>query len=117
MVNTLKEICRDLASQLAERGVRFAVLSPGSRNAPLIIALERHPQIRTKVVIDERSAAFMALGYAAVSESRLQLYVLQGLLCLTMLRRLLRRSTEKCRWLSYRRTVLWNGLTRMIRRL
>ncbi len=67
MVNTLKEICRDLASQLAERGVRFAVLSPGSRNAPLIIALERHPQIRTKVVIDERSAAFMALGYAAVS--------------------------------------------------
>lgn len=65
MVNTLKEICRDLASQLSARGVRFAVLSPGSRNAPLIVALERHPSIATKVVVDERSAAFMALGYAA----------------------------------------------------
>lgn len=67
MVNTLKEICRDLASQLSARGVRFAILSPGTRNAPLIMALERHPQIRTKVVVDERSAAFMALGYAAIS--------------------------------------------------
>lgn len=67
MVNTLKEICRDLASQLAARGVRFAVLSPGSRNAPIVMALERHPDISTKVVIDERSAAFIALGYAAQS--------------------------------------------------
>lgn len=67
MVNTLKEICRDLASQLSARGVRFAILSPGTRNAPLIVALERHPEITTKVVVDERSAAFIALGYAAIS--------------------------------------------------
>ncbi|MDE5744099.1 MAG: 2-succinyl-5-enolpyruvyl-6-hydroxy-3-cyclohexene-1-carboxylic-acid synthase, partial [Paramuribaculum sp.] len=67
MVNTLKETCRDLASQLSARGVRFAILSPGTRNAPLIVAFEREPSITTKVVIDERSAAFMALGFAAIS--------------------------------------------------
>jgi len=40
------------------------VLSPGSRCAPLTLAFTRHPQITTKVVPDERSAAFIALGLA-----------------------------------------------------
>lgn len=42
-------------------GVRHAVVSPGSRNAPLIIALSRS-RIKTHVVVDERSAAYVALG-------------------------------------------------------
>lgn len=42
-------------------GVRHAVVSPGSRNAPLIIALSRS-HIKTHVVVDERSAAYVALG-------------------------------------------------------
>lgn len=51
-----------LADLLANHGVRHAIVSPGSRNAPLIVALERHPQISVRVVIDERSAAFIGLG-------------------------------------------------------
>lgn len=45
-------------------GVRHAVLSPGSRNAPLIISFARNDTIKKWVIPDERSAAFIALGIA-----------------------------------------------------
>ena len=40
------------------------MLSPGSRSAPLTLALVRHPGITTKIISDERSAAFVGLGMA-----------------------------------------------------
>ncbi len=40
------------------------MLSPGSRSAPLTLAFVRHPDITTKIVSDERSAAFIGLGMA-----------------------------------------------------
>ncbi len=49
---------------LAEKGVSEVVLSPGSRNAPLILAVVHHPKMHYKVIVDERSAAFYALGIA-----------------------------------------------------
>lgn len=49
---------------LSKKGVKNAIISPGSRNAPLTIALVRHPNIDTKSISDERSAAFIALGMA-----------------------------------------------------
>lgn len=45
-------------------GMTHVVCSPGSRNAPLVIALDEHPEIETLVIHDERSAAFYALGIA-----------------------------------------------------
>lgn len=78
MNSTAKTICRDLASQLSARGVRFAILSPGSRNAPIAIAIGRCGAITTRVVIDERSAAFMALGYAAISSTPVALVCTSG---------------------------------------
>jgi 2-succinyl-5-enolpyruvyl-6-hydroxy-3-cyclohexene-1-carboxylate synthase len=54
----------NLVDILARKGVNNALISPGSRNAPLTIALVRHPDIITKSISDERSAAFMALGMA-----------------------------------------------------
>jgi 2-succinyl-5-enolpyruvyl-6-hydroxy-3-cyclohexene-1-carboxylate synthase len=50
--------------ELARNGVRLVVLSPGSRSAAMAIAANEHPDVVARVVIDERSAAFHALGAA-----------------------------------------------------
>jgi 2-succinyl-5-enolpyruvyl-6-hydroxy-3-cyclohexene-1-carboxylate synthase len=55
---------RDLAEFCAAMGITHAVLSPGSRNAPLTISFTGHPAFRCFPVADERSAAFFALGIA-----------------------------------------------------
>ncbi len=54
----------DIAELCAQQGVREVILSPGSRCAPLTLAFARHPQINTRTISDERSAAFIALGMA-----------------------------------------------------
>ncbi|MGH8968533.1 MAG: thiamine pyrophosphate-binding protein, partial [Actinomycetes bacterium] len=59
-----------LVDELVRGGVREAVLSPGSRSAPLAFALhqaERAGRLRLHVRIDERTAGFLALGLAKVS--------------------------------------------------
>ncbi len=56
--------CSVLAETLAQLGVRHAVISPGSRSTPLTFALVKQPEIETVAVLDERSAAFFALGIA-----------------------------------------------------
>ncbi|HSI74366.1 MAG TPA: 2-succinyl-5-enolpyruvyl-6-hydroxy-3-cyclohexene-1-carboxylic-acid synthase [Lunatimonas sp.] len=54
----------DLATICAAKGIKEAILSPGSRCAPLSLAFIRHPDIRCRTIPDERSAAFIALGMA-----------------------------------------------------
>ncbi len=49
------------------RGIRQVVLSPGSRNAPLILGFSSDPFFECFSIVDERSAAFFALGLSQQS--------------------------------------------------
>jgi len=71
-VNPSTAFATVLVDELARCGLAEAVVAPGSRNAPLAIALWEHAErsagrLRLHVRIDERSAAFLALGLAKVS--------------------------------------------------
>src|SRR5712691_2103967 len=48
--------------ELAAQGVEYACVSPGSRSAPIAMALQRHPRIKVIIHIDERSGSFFGLG-------------------------------------------------------
>jgi 2-succinyl-5-enolpyruvyl-6-hydroxy-3-cyclohexene-1-carboxylate synthase len=65
-VNPSTALARTLVDELLRNGVTDAVLAPGSRSAPLAFALH-DADIRLHVRIDERSAAFLALGLAKAS--------------------------------------------------
>lgn len=52
----------DVVELCSRKGISRAIISPGSRNAPLTLAFARHAKIKTYVIPDERSAGFVALG-------------------------------------------------------
>ncbi|MDQ1685031.1 MAG: 2-succinyl-5-enolpyruvyl-6-hydroxy-3-cyclohexene-carboxylate synthase [Frankiaceae bacterium] len=56
-----------LVDELVRHGVREAVLAPGSRSTPIALALAGDERVRLHVRIDERSAAFLALGLTKAS--------------------------------------------------
>ena len=69
-MNPATALATVLADELARCGLREAVLAPGSRSAPLAMALWDRAaagDLRLHVRIDERSAAFLALGLAKAS--------------------------------------------------
>jgi 2-succinyl-5-enolpyruvyl-6-hydroxy-3-cyclohexene-1-carboxylate synthase len=53
-----------LVEELVRQGVGLFVVAPGSRSAPLALAVARHPRARWLVHVDERGGAFCALGHA-----------------------------------------------------
>ncbi len=70
--------CLALLDGLVSAGVSEIVLSPGSRNTPLTLAAILHPQLTYHVIVDERSAAFFALGLARKSEGPVALGCTSG---------------------------------------
>jgi 2-succinyl-5-enolpyruvyl-6-hydroxy-3-cyclohexene-1-carboxylate synthase len=54
--------CATIVDEWVRAGVRHAVVSPGSRSTPMVLALVARAEISVHIVLDERSAAFVALG-------------------------------------------------------
>ncbi|MDX1524413.1 MAG: 2-succinyl-5-enolpyruvyl-6-hydroxy-3-cyclohexene-1-carboxylic-acid synthase, partial [Anaerolineae bacterium] len=71
----LLEVLAGLVETCVQHGLRQVIISPGSRSAPLTVSFVRHPKVQCRVVLDERAAAFIALGLA--QQSRLPV----GLIC------------------------------------
>jgi 2-succinyl-5-enolpyruvyl-6-hydroxy-3-cyclohexene-1-carboxylate synthase len=69
---------RAFVEELARAGVRDAVVCPGSRSTPLALALRAHDRIRVRVLIDERSAGFFALGIARTTRRAVVLLATSG---------------------------------------
>jgi 2-succinyl-5-enolpyruvyl-6-hydroxy-3-cyclohexene-1-carboxylate synthase len=55
---------RAIADELVRSGVDSVVVSPGSRSTPLVTAVAGHDDLHVHSVLDERSAAYFALGRA-----------------------------------------------------
>jgi 2-succinyl-5-enolpyruvyl-6-hydroxy-3-cyclohexene-1-carboxylate synthase len=64
--------------ELASLGVKYASISPGSRNTPLTLAFAGNKNIKTYVNIDERSSAFFALGLAKATATPVAVVVTSG---------------------------------------
>jgi 2-succinyl-5-enolpyruvyl-6-hydroxy-3-cyclohexene-1-carboxylate synthase len=54
-------------AELVQTGVTDAVVSPGSRSTPMAMVMAEHPGLNVHIHVDERSAAFFALGIAKAS--------------------------------------------------
>ena len=67
-----------VATTLADGGVTRCVISPGSRSTPLVAALAREPRLELVTLIDERTAAFFALGAARATGAPLALVCTSG---------------------------------------
>ena len=67
-----------LVETLYRCGLKYAIVCPGSRSAPLTIAFAQHPHIEAIPVLDERSASFFALGLAKQTDRPVVLVCTSG---------------------------------------
>jgi 2-succinyl-5-enolpyruvyl-6-hydroxy-3-cyclohexene-1-carboxylate synthase len=78
LTNANTALASAFVEELARGGLRRAVVSPGSRSTPLAVALWRQPAIEVTVIVDERSAAFFALGAAQATGEPVALLCTSG---------------------------------------
>lgn len=64
--------------ELVRSGLKHMVVSPGSRSTPIAVLAAEHPDLKIWIQIDERSAAFFALGLAKSSRQPVALLCTSG---------------------------------------
>jgi 2-succinyl-5-enolpyruvyl-6-hydroxy-3-cyclohexene-1-carboxylate synthase len=69
---------REMVEALVEAGVTDVIVCPGSRSTPLALATRAHPRLTLRVLLDERSAGFFALGLARASRRPVAVVVTSG---------------------------------------
>jgi 2-succinyl-5-enolpyruvyl-6-hydroxy-3-cyclohexene-1-carboxylate synthase len=77
-VNPATALATVLVDELVRCGLTDVVIAPGSRSAPLALALHAESRVRLHVRIDERSASFLALGLARRAERPVALICSSG---------------------------------------
>jgi len=73
-----KELAQILISACHQFKIETVVISPGSRNAPLTIGFSNHSEIETFSIVDERCAAFYALGIAQQTQKPVAILCTSG---------------------------------------
>ncbi|HTB07030.1 MAG TPA: 2-succinyl-5-enolpyruvyl-6-hydroxy-3-cyclohexene-1-carboxylic-acid synthase [Bacteroidia bacterium] len=73
-----KPIVNAIVELASKKGMRHAIISSGSRNAPIVISLHAQKKIECLSIIDERSAGFFALGIAQQTGSPVGLVCTSG---------------------------------------
>lgn len=80
-MNHLENLTRYTANfvdELISNGLRHVVISPGSRSTPLAVLFTAHKDVKEWVLVDERSAAFFALGIARETNTPVALVCTSG---------------------------------------
>jgi len=78
MIYPKKELAQLIIHACEIHYIETVVISPGSRNAPLIIGFHNSPKIKVLSIVDERSAAFFALGIAQQTQKPVALVCTSG---------------------------------------
>ena len=73
-----KELAQTIIAACRQFEIQTVVVSPGSRNAPLTIGFSNHEDFETLSIVDERCAAFFALGIAQQKQEPVALVCTSG---------------------------------------
>lgn len=77
-IETLTRYTANFVDELTKNGLTDVVISPGSRSTPLALTCAEHPLLKEWVIIDERSAAFFAMGIAKQTKRAVALVCTSG---------------------------------------
>ncbi|MCK0130752.1 2-succinyl-5-enolpyruvyl-6-hydroxy-3-cyclohexene-1-carboxylic-acid synthase [Flavobacteriaceae bacterium F08102] len=78
MIYSDKKLAQRIVECCVQQQITQVVISPGSRNAPLTIGFTNHSEMETYSIVDERSAAFFALGLAQFTKKACALVCTSG---------------------------------------
>lgn len=75
---TLTAYLAAFVTELVQTGIKDVVVSPGSRSTPMAMVMAEHPEITIHIHVDERSAAFFALGIAKATNQPVAILCTSG---------------------------------------